>query len=83
MNRKIERITKKYAIMVNSCNCHSETCNHWNYSLLKNGDVISQADYIPSLNFPNKNIKFKILDFYQYENHKDTKQYKKWRKKNA
>jgi len=77
----MDRITKHYSIKHNSCDCHPETCNHWSYSLLKDGCIISQGDNIKDLDFPNKNIKYKILDFYGFENHKGSKEYKKWKRK--
>ncbi len=67
--------------MTNDSSGHPETCGTWAYSLLKDGDVIDNDDYIPSLAFPNDNIRFKILDFYGFQNHQDTKEYKKWIKK--
>jgi len=73
------KITKKYSIKENKCNCHPETCCHWKYSLLKNGKVIDKDDYIKGLQFPSKNIMFKVLDLYGFQNHKKTKAYKKWK----
>jgi hypothetical protein len=76
----ITKITKHYSIQTNSCNCHPETCSHWGFDLLKDGIIIDSDDYIPMLQFPNDNVRFKVLDFYGYQNHHSSKTYKRWKR---
>jgi len=38
-------------------------------------------DYLKGLRFPNNNVRFQVLDFYGFQNHKKTKEYKKWKRK--
>ena len=76
----ITQITKHYAIQENWTNGHPETDGTWAFYLLKDGMLIDSDDYIKGLKFPNDNVRFQILDFYGYQNHKETKAYKKWKK---
>ena len=76
----ITQITKHYAIQENGIAGHQETDGNWTYHLLKDGMLIDSDDHVKGLQFPNNNVRFQVLDFYGFQNHQKTKEYKKWKR---